>query len=91
MRPQRRRLVTTRAGAALSAQVSFAFAPSGNPIKVGTGMALTGALAGGGFATLQSWAALGHLPSEGRIGAAIAKQGRQIMPIIIVIVINYAY
>ena len=64
MRSQRRRLVTTFAGGAVSAQVSFAFARSGNPIKVGMGTALTGALDGGGFADLQSWAALGHLPSE---------------------------
>ena len=60
MRSQRRRLVTTFAGGAVSAQVSFAFARSGNPIKVGMGTALTG----GGFADLQSWAALGYLPSE---------------------------
>lgn len=60
MQSQRRKLVKAMAGVALGTQVPLAFSQSGNPIKVGMGMALTGALAGGGRAALvavQMWVA----------------------------------
>ncbi len=60
MQLQRRKVVKAIAGVALGAQMQMAISQAANPIKVGMGMALTGALASGGRAALvaiQMWIA----------------------------------
>lgn len=53
MKPEKRRTVLALAGGALAAQLPFArLASAADPIKVGVGMSMTGALAGGGRAAL---------------------------------------
>lgn len=53
MKPERRRTVLALAGGALASQLPFArLAAAADPIKIGVGMAMTGALASGGRAAL---------------------------------------
>jgi len=53
LKPEKRRTVLALAGGALAAQLPFArLASAADPIKVGVGMSMTGALAGGGRAAL---------------------------------------